>query len=72
MTYSDGSEWNEIDPFMYTKLYQAGYAVGGYLDDNGSKRYVLYRGGEGFRKVHDFATLEELKNMSKLLIDGGM
>ena len=74
MTYSDGSEWTEIYPSVYTKLHEAGYAVGGYQDDNGHKRYVLYKAtnAEGFRKVHDFATLEELRNMSKLLIEGGM
>jgi hypothetical protein len=50
--------------------------VGGYLDDDGKQRYVLYqverkKNGD-FRKVHDFATLQELQLMAKLLIEGGM
>ena len=56
MTYSDREEWIESDPFSYTKLHNAGYAVGGYLDDDGKQRYVLYqverkKNGD-FRKVH--------------------
>jgi hypothetical protein len=77
MTYSEPDEgWIESDPFSYAKLHEAGYAVGGYQDDDGSKRYVLYQVGRGknsdFRKVHDFATLQELQLMAKLLIEGGM
>jgi hypothetical protein len=76
MTYSDRSEWLESDPFSYTKLHEAGYAVGGYQDDDGKERYVLYqveRGKNGdFRKVHDFETLQELQLMAKLLIEKGM
>ena len=76
MTYSDREEWIESDPFSYTKLHNAGYAVGGYLDDDGKQRYVLYqverkKNGD-FRKVHDFETLQELHLMARLLIEGGM
>jgi len=77
MTYSDNDEgWIESDPFAYTKLHEAGYAVGGYQDDYGKERFVLYRTGRGknaeFTKVHDFETLQELQLMAKLLINGGM
>lgn len=77
MTYSEPKdEWIESDPFAYTKLHEAGYAVGGYNDDNGKHRYVLYRvekdGGVELDKVHDFETLQELQLMAKLLINGGM
>ena len=74
MTYSDRSEWLESDPFSYTKLHEAGYAVGGYQDDDGKQRYVLYQveSRQDFRKAHDFATLQELQLMAKLLIEGGM
>ena len=76
MTYSEpDDEWIESDPFSYAKLHEAGYAIGGY-PDNGKDRYVLYqveRGKNGkFTKVHDFATLQELQLMAKLLIEGGM
>lgn len=75
MTYSDNDKgWIESDPFSFTKLHDAGYAVGGYQDDNGTTRYVLYARGEGteFRRVHDFDSLQDLQLMAKLLIDGGM
>lgn len=79
MTSSNEWDWDKnwvaSDPFSYTKLHEAGYAVGGYPDDNGTTRYVLYRvdRSEGkFAKVHDFESLQELQLMAKLLIDGGM
>lgn len=76
MTYSEdaGDNWIVLDPFSYTKLHDAGYAVGGYQDDFGHTRYVLYRRSEGsaFTKVHDFETLQELQLMAKLILDGGM
>jgi len=77
MTYSEPEDgWLESDPFTYTKLHEAGYAVGGYQDDDDKQRYVLYQVGRGkngdFRKVHDFATLQELQLMARLLIEGGM
>ena len=74
MTYSERSEWLESDPFSYAKLHEAGYAVGGYQDDDGKQRYVLYQveSRQDFRKVHDFETLQELQLMAKLLIEGGM
>lgn len=74
MTSSDNDGgWIESDPFAYTKLHEAGYAVGGYQDDYGKTRYVLYRRTlNEFSKVHDFETLQELQLMAKLLIDGGM
>ena len=68
--------WIESDPFTYTKLHDAGYSIGGYQDDDGKERFVLYqveRGKNGkFTKVHDFETLQELQLMAKLLIEGGM
>ncbi len=78
MTYSKSKDgvWIESDPFSYAKLHEAGYAIGGYQDDDGKQRYVLYqveRGKNGdFRKVHDFETLQELQLMARLLIEGGM
>ena len=76
MTYSEPrDEWIESDPFAYTKLHDAGYAVGGYQYDDGSTRYVLYRVDKAkgeFAKIHDFETLQELQLMAKLLVDGGM
>ena len=77
MTSSDNDGvWIESDPFTYTKLHDAGYSIGGYQDDDGKERFVLYqveRGKNGkFTKVHDFATLQELQLMAKLLIEGGM
>jgi hypothetical protein len=77
MTYSKPKdEWLESDPFSYIKLYEAGYSVGGYQDDDGKERFVLYQVGRGknaeFTKVHDFETLQELQIMTKLLIEGGM
>jgi len=78
MTYSKSKDgvWIESDPFSYTKLHEAGYAIGGYVDDYNKERYVLYqveRGKNGdFRKVHDFETLQELHLMARLLIEGGM
>ena len=77
MTYSEPDEgWIESDPFSYAKLHDAGYAVGGYRNDFGKQRYVLYqveRGKNGkLTEVHDFATLQELQLMAKLLIEGGM
>lgn len=74
MTSSEDNEgWFESDPFQYTKLHQAGYAVGGY-DYEGKHRYVLYRveTNQQFTKVHDFDSLQDLQLMAKLLIDGGM
>jgi len=54
------------------RLRDAGYTVGGYID-NGVSKYVLYRvvggvGVNGFAVVHEFDTPEELNNMVKLLI----
>jgi hypothetical protein len=74
MTYSDDDEgWIESDPFAYTKLHEAGYTVGGYQDDYGHVRYVLFRIKRGdFEKIHDFETLQELQLMARLLIEGGM
>ncbi len=74
MTYSEPDDnWIESDPFAYRKLHDAGYSVGGYQDDYGKHRYVLYRTeGNDFTKVHDFETLQELQLMAKLLVEGGM
>jgi hypothetical protein len=74
MTYSDNEgKWFESDPFSYSKLHDAGYAIGGYMDDYGKDRFVLYRIDKGsLDKVHDFESLEALQLMAKLLIDGGM
>jgi hypothetical protein len=75
MTYSEPDEgWIESDPFAYTKLHEAGYAVGGYQDDYGKQRYVLYQveNRQDFRKVHDFDSLQDLQLMARLLIEGGM
>ena len=60
------------------RLRDAGYTVGGYID-NGVSKYVLYRmeqsgvGAGMFTIVHEFATPEELTIMVKLLIpeEGG-
>jgi hypothetical protein len=55
------------------RLRDAGYTVGGYID-NGVSKYVLYRleqSGVGvgmFTIVHEFDTPEELTIMVKLLI----
>jgi len=73
MTYSDDGEWIEPDPFSYAKLHEAGYAMGGYVDDNGKDRYVLYRiDTQKLDKVHDFESLQALQLMARLLIEGGM
>jgi hypothetical protein len=73
MTYSKDGVWFVSDPFSYAKLHEAGYAMGGYVDDNGKDRYVLYRiDRQTLDKVHDFETLQELQLMAKLLIEGGM
>ena len=74
MTYSEPDDgWIESDPFSYIKLYEAGYSIGGYQDDEGKKRYVLYRvNHDEFSKVHDFETLQDLQLMAKLLVNGGM
>lgn len=74
MTYSEPEDgWIDVDPFAYTKLHEAGYAVGGYQDDYGKTRYVLYRRTlNEFAKVHDFDSLQELQLMAKLILDGGM
>jgi len=75
MTYSEPDDnWIESDPFAYSKLHDAGYAVNGYQDDYGKRRYVLYRikTTDGFVKVHDFETLQELQLMAKLLVEGGV
>lgn len=73
MTYSDNEgKWFESDPFSYSKLHDAGYAIGGYAYD-GKDRYVLYRiDKQRLDKVHDFESLQELQLMAKLLVDGGM
>jgi hypothetical protein len=74
MTYSDDDEgWIESDPFAYQKLYDAGYAMGGYISDNGKDRWVLYRiENQNLHKIHDFETLQELQLMAKLLVEGGL
>ena len=74
MTYSDNDEgFIPTYPFDYAKLHKAGYAMGGYMDDYGKDRWVLYRNDKGnLDKVHDFESLEALQLMAKLLIDGGM
>jgi|688.fasta_scaffold02765_8 hypothetical protein len=75
MTYSKPKDEVWIpNPFSYTKLHEAGYAVGGYQDDDGKQRYILYQveSRQDFRKIHDFETLQELLLMAKLLIEGGM
>jgi len=73
MTYSDNEGFIPTYPFDYAKLHEAGYAMGGYTDDNGNDRWVLYRVDKGsLDKVHDFESLEALQLMAKLLIDGGL
>jgi len=60
------------------RLRDAGYTVGGYID-NGVPKYVLYRleqsgvGAGLYTIVHEFDTPEELTIMVKLLIpeEGG-
>ena len=60
------------------RLRDAGYTVGGYID-NGVPKYVLYRMEQSgvdagmFTIVHEFDTPGELNNMVKLLIpeEGG-
>lgn len=55
------------------RLRDAGYTVGGYID-NGVSKYALYRidqsgvGARMFTIVHECNTPEELNNMVKLLI----
>ena len=66
------------DTNISRRLRDAGYSVGGYID-NGVPRYVLYRMGQSgvgagmFTIVHEFDSPEELNNMVKLLIpeEGG-
>jgi hypothetical protein len=72
MTSSDNEGFIPTYPLDYTKLHEAGYAIGGYVDD-GKDRWVLYRVDKGnLDKVHDFESLEALQLMAKLLIDGGV
>lgn len=62
----------------YHRLRDAGYTVGGYIN-NGVPKYVLYRleqsgvGAGMYTIVHEFDTPEELDNVVKLLIpeEGG-
>jgi hypothetical protein len=41
--------------------------MGGYVD-NGVTKYVLYRVGNEFTKIHEFGSREERDNMIKLLL----
>ena len=69
-------EWIEAEPFKYEPLYEAGYSVGGFVDDDGSVKYVLYRLDRSksnmFERVHAFDSREELHMAVKLLIPGGI
>jgi hypothetical protein len=57
-----------VDTLTHKKLYEHGYSVGGYIDDDGAAKFVLYRVDDKFTKVHEFNSEEELNNMIKLLI----
>jgi hypothetical protein len=60
-----------VDTHAHKRLNQAGYLVGGYVDQ-GIPKYVLYRiDGGKFERVHEFDTNEELNTMLKLLLDEG-
>ena len=60
-------EWIDTYTDQSDKLFDAGYSVGGYVD-NGVPKYVLYRIDAKFTRVHEFNSREELDNMIKLLI----
>lgn len=62
--------WVEVETSAYKRLYKAGYSVGRYVY-KGVPKYVLYRVGEKFERVHEFDTQEELNNMLKLLLPEG-
>lgn len=58
-----------VDTLTYKKLYEHGYSVGGYIDDDKTAKFVLYRvEPDSFTRVHEFNSEEELNNMIKLLI----
>lgn len=61
--------WVETFSDTRRRLYKLGYSVGGYVIDNGTPKYVLYRAdGEKFVLIHEFDTEQELNNMIKLLL----
>jgi hypothetical protein len=52
------------------RLHNAGYSVGGYVD-NGVPKYVLYRVTDtlsNFERIHEFDSMKELNNMVKLIL----
>ena len=59
--------WVDTYTNQSRKLANAGYSVGGYVD-NGVPKYVLYRADDKFTRVHEFDSQEELDNMIKLLL----
>jgi hypothetical protein len=71
-----GDEWIEAEPFKYEALHEMGYSVGGFVDDDGSIKYVLYRrtkrDRDMFERVHAFDSREELLLAVKLLVPGGI
>jgi len=60
-------EWIDTYADQNRRLYDAGYSMGGYVD-NGVTKYVLYRVGNEFTKIHEFGSREERDNMIKLLL----
>ena len=60
--------WVDTYTNQSRKLANAGYSVGGYVD-NGVPKYVLYRVlTHHHERIHEFDSEEELDNMIKLLL----
>ena len=59
--------WVDTYSTASRRLHKAGYSVGGFVD-KGVPKYVLYRVDDGFTRVHEFDSQEELNNMVKLLL----
>jgi hypothetical protein len=63
--------WVDSNSAVNSKLIRNGYSVGGYID-NLKPKYVLYLVSDGgFKRVHEFDSIEELNLMVKLLLDEG-
>jgi hypothetical protein len=60
--------WVDTYSAASRRLHNAGYSVGGYVD-NGVGKYVLYRVYDHkHERIHEFDSKEELTNMLKLIL----